>query len=73
MKKASHITATILIMLIISRFLIRILDATIQLDNYMCLIWILLIFVNALIGYISYKIGLVITKNRLRKQNPKQR
>ena len=33
MKKALHITVTIIIMLIASRFFVRIIDATVQIDE----------------------------------------
>ncbi len=56
MKKLRYVTFTILIMLIISRFLIRIADATMQLDNFFWLPVIVLILTNASIGYISYRI-----------------
>lgn len=54
MKKALHITATIIIMLIASRFLVRIVDATVQIDEDIGVLVVLLAVINAFIGGISY-------------------
>ena len=54
MKKALHITVTIMIMLIASRFLIRIVDATVQIDDDIWVLVILLAVINTSIGGISY-------------------
>ena len=54
MKKALHITVTIMIMLIASRFLIRIVDATVQIDDDIWVLVILLAVINTAIGGISY-------------------
>ena len=56
MKKAIHITVTLVIMLVVSRFLIRITDATVQIDDDIGLLLLLLEAVNAVIGLISYKL-----------------
>ena len=56
MKKTCYIIVTVLSMLIISRFLIRIFDATKQIDNYWWLMWLLLILTNVAIGYFSYRL-----------------
>lgn len=53
MKKALHITATIIIMLIASRFLVRIVDATVQIDEDIGVLVLLLAVINASIGGIS--------------------
>ena len=56
MKKTVFLLSTIAIMLIISRFIIRIVDATVQIDNDVGLLLLLLVLVNAAIGFISYKL-----------------
>ena len=50
MKKAIFIITTVFIMLITSRFVIRIVDATVQIDNDIALLIILLIVLNVVIG-----------------------
>lgn len=54
MKKALHITVTIIIMLIASRFLVRIVDATVQIDEDIGVLVLLLAVINASIGGISW-------------------
>jgi len=54
MKRTIHVGFTILFMLIISRFIIRIVDATVQIDGDIELLLLLLIIVNVCIGYLSY-------------------
>ncbi len=54
MKRVLHIAVTIIIMLIVSRFLIRIVDATVQIGEDMGVLAVLLVMVNVLIGTISY-------------------
>ncbi len=54
MKKALHITVTIIIMLITSRFLVRIVDATVQIDEDIVVLVVLLAVINTSIGGISY-------------------
>ena len=56
MKKAIHITVTLVIMLVVSRFLIRITDATVQIDDDIGILLLLVAGVDALIGLISYRI-----------------
>jgi len=53
MKKAIFIITTVFIMLITSRFVIRIVDATVQIDNDIALLIILLIVLNVVIGMLS--------------------
>ena len=43
-------------MLIVSRFVIRIVDATVQIDDDIGLLLLLLAAVNAVIGLISYEL-----------------
>ena len=64
MKKVLHSTVTIIIMLIASRFLIRIVDATVQIDDDIGVLVVLLVAINAAIGVISY---LVYRKYRIKK------
>jgi hypothetical protein len=54
MKKALHFTVTIIIMLIASRFFVRIIDATVQIDEDIGVLVVLLVLVNVAIGGISY-------------------
>ncbi len=56
MRKALHIIITIAVMLILSRFLLRIVDATVQIDDDIALLLVLVILMNAVIGLISYKL-----------------
>ena len=53
MKKAIFIITTVFIMLITSRFVIRIVDTTVQIDNDIALLIILLIVLNVVIGMLS--------------------
>ena len=53
MKKVIFIITTVFIMLITSRFVIRIVDATVQIDNDIALLIILLIVLNVVIGMLS--------------------
>lgn len=64
MKKVLHFTVTIIIMLTASRFLIRIVDATVQIDDDIGVLVVLLAAINAAIGVISY---LVYLKYRIKK------
>lgn len=43
-------------MLIVSRFIVRIVDATVQIDNDIGMLILLLIIVNAVIGFVGYMI-----------------
>ena len=54
MKKALHITVTIIIMLIASRFFVRIVDATVQIDDDLGVLIVLLVVINTAIGVINY-------------------
>ena len=56
MKKPAYIIITCIEMLIVSRFVIRIVDATVQIDDDIGLLLLLLAAVNAVIGLISYKL-----------------
>ena len=54
MKKALYITVTIIMMLIASRFLVRIVDATVQIDEDIGVLVVLLAVINTSIGGMSY-------------------
>ena len=47
MRKILHLTITILIMLVVSRFVIRLVDATVQIDDDIGLLILLLAILNA--------------------------
>ncbi len=56
MKKTAFIIVTAIIMLVVSRFAIRIIDATVQIDDDIFLLLAFLAAMNLTIGFISYKI-----------------
>ena len=47
MRKIIHVIITILIMLVVSRFVIRLVDATVQIDNDFGLLILLLVILKA--------------------------
>ena len=53
-KKTAFVTATLIIMLIVSRFVIRIVDAAVQIDDDITVLLLLLAVVNTVIGGCSY-------------------
>ena len=53
-RKIAFIAVTLIIMLIVSRFMIRIVDATVQIDDDITVSLSLLTAVNAAIGVCSY-------------------
>ena len=53
MRKILHLTITILIMFVVSRFVIRLVDATVQIDDDISLLILLLVIVNAIIAGLS--------------------
>ena len=53
-RKIAFIAVTLIIMLIVSRFMIRIVDATVQIDDDIAALLLLLVAVNAAIGVCSY-------------------
>lgn len=53
-RKTAFIAVTLIIMLIVSRFMIRIVDATVQIDDDITVLLLLLTAVNAAIGVYSY-------------------
>lgn len=56
MKKTVFLVSTIALMLIVSRFIVRIVDATVQIDNDVGVLLLFLVLVNAVIGLVSYKL-----------------
>lgn len=54
MKRTLYIATTIALMLIISRFLVRIVDATVQIGDDVGTLILMLVVVNAAIGAGSY-------------------
>lgn len=63
MKKTTFLLATVAVMLVVSRFIVRIVDATVQIDDDIGLLLLLLVIVNAVIGFVGYKLYLA-SKNR---------
>ena len=53
MRKILHLIITILIMLVVSRFVVRLVDATVQIDDDIGLLILLLVIVNAIIVGLS--------------------
>ncbi len=51
--KILHLIITILIMLVVSRFVIRLVDATVQIDDDIGMLILLLVIVNAIIAGLS--------------------
>lgn len=62
MKKTAFILFTTIIMLVASRFAVRIIDATIQIDNDIFLLLAFLVAMNLGIGFLSYKIYKMTSK-----------
>ena len=58
MKKAVFLLSTIAVMLIVSRLLVRIVDATVQIGDDVGVLVLLLLLVNTVIGFFSYKLYL---------------
>ena len=56
MRKNFFIVVTFLVMLITSGFVVRIVDATVQIDDDIGLLATLLAAVNAIVGFLSYKL-----------------
>lgn len=53
-RKITFIVVTLMIMLIASRFMIRIIDTTVQIDDDITVLLLLLVAMNAVIGVCSY-------------------
>ena len=56
MIKTVFVLSTLAIMLIVSRFIVRIVDATVQIDDDIGLLLLLLLLVNTVIGLVGYKL-----------------
>ena len=56
MRKTLFIVLTVLVMLVTSRFVVRIIDATVQIDDDLWLLVVLLLALNALIGFWSHRL-----------------
>ena len=56
MKKTVFVLSTFAIMLIVSRFIVRIVDATVQIDDDIGILLLLLLLLNAVIGLVGYKL-----------------
>lgn len=56
MKKTVFILSTAAVMLIVSRFIVRIVDATVQIDNDIWLLLLLVALVDAAIGFLAWKL-----------------
>ena len=56
MKKTLSIVVTVLVILVTSRFVVRIIDATVQIDDDVWLLVLLLLALNALIGFLSHRL-----------------
>ena len=56
MRKIFFVVVTFLVMLITSRFVVRIVDATVQIDNDIGALLLLLVLVNVSIGFVGYKL-----------------
>ena len=61
-KKTIYILSTLALMLIVSRFIVRIVDATVQIDSDIGMLLLLLLLVNAVIVYIGCRLYRASTK-----------
>ena len=64
MEKLAYILSTVFIMLVTSRFIIRIIDATVQIDDDIGILILLLIILNSTVGFLSYKLYKKISKRK---------
>jgi hypothetical protein len=62
MTKTLYILSTLAVMLVVSRFVVRIVDATEQIDNDIGMLLLLLLLVNAVIVYIGCRLYRASTK-----------
>ena len=56
MKKTIYILSTLAVMLIVSRFIVRIVDATVQIDGDIGMLLLLLLLVNAVIAFFGFRL-----------------
>ena len=68
MKKTIYIAATVLVMLVTSRFVVRIVDATVQIDGDVWVLVLLLVLLNAAIVLLSRSI--MTGRNMTEKDRP---
>lgn len=54
MKKLAYIISTVFFMLVISGFIIRIIDAAVQIDDDIGILILFLVILNSVIGFLSY-------------------
>ena len=66
MRKWVHIAVTILCMLAASRFLVRLIDATVQIDDDIGMLVLALLLLNAAIGFASHKLYRTFKKQTAR-------
>ncbi len=64
MRKSLHVFLTVLIMGIADRFIIRIVDAAVQIDDDLLMLVFLLICVNALLLFLSIRLYRTAEKKR---------
>ncbi len=69
MKKGLFIAATAAVMLVVSRFVVRIVDATVGIDDDVWVLVLLLVLVNAGIGYLAHRIRRYRRKNNDRRSD----
>jgi hypothetical protein len=60
MKRNLYIIATVLVMLGVSRMAVRIIDATVGIDNDIAVLLVFLVIMNLLIAWISRKLYEII-------------
>ena len=65
-EKIVYSLSTLAVMLIVSRFIVRIVDATVQIGDDLAVLLLFLLLVNAAIGWIGYKLYRA-SNNRPRK------
>ena len=68
MKKKMVFFFTIMIMLIVSRFAVRIVDATVRIDENIGILIPFLVIINAMIGLIGYKFYRRINNKSINKE-----
>ena len=67
MKRNLYIIATVLVMLGVSRMAVRIIDATVGIDDDIAVLLVFLVIMNLLIAWISRKLYEIICKRVKRK------
>ena len=67
MKRNLYIIATVLVMLGVSRMAVRIIDATVGIDDDIAVLLVFLVIMNLLIAWISRKLYRIIDKGAEQK------